>query len=201
MKYLLKYSTSLLLLLLVLSSCRKEPSYPDTPEIEFLRVETEYRKEVNDSNQETGITTAILTMIVGYQDGNGDLGLRPLDNTPNTSDPDSQAPFQPGSIYENNFIAELFIKRPVPGNPTDSAFVKYELPVAGFDFSGRFRRLTSDDRTEPLEGEIRYTLSSITSEFFKPGDIIKFQIYIYDRNLPVPNRSNIVETTPIKLTF
>jgi hypothetical protein len=174
------------------SSCRKEPNYPDTPEIAFERV------EVNNTT-ELGVTTANMTIVVSYRDGDGNLGLRPLDNKQNSADPDSQAPFNPGSPYQNNFITELFIKRPVPGSQTDSAFVKYEFPVQGFDFSGRFRRLTNDNRKEPLEGEIRYSLSSITNEFFKKGDIIKFRIFIYDRNTPIPNKSNIVETRPIKL--
>ncbi|GAB3199537.1 hypothetical protein GCM10027293_18690 [Pontibacter aydingkolensis] len=178
-----------------MSSCRKEPSYPDEPQIEFERVDVNYTTEF-------GITTANMTIVISYKDGNGDLGLNPLVSTPGgSSDPDSQAPFNPGSPYEKNFIAELFIKEPVFGSATDSAFVRYQLPVQGFDFSGRFRRLTNDERSEPLEGEIRYSLSSITNEFFKPGDIIKFQIFIYDRNTPIPNKSNIVETRPIKLTF
>ena len=194
MRYLLKYGAALSFMAIAFSSCREEPNYPDAPEIEFERVDVNYTKEF-------GITTANMTIVVGYQDGNGDLGLRPLVTTPGSSDPDSQAPFNAGSPYQNNFIAELFIKKPVQGSPGDSAFVKYQLPVEGFNFSGRFQRLTNDERAEPLEGEIRYTLNSITDEFFNPGDIIKFQIYIYDRNLPVPNKSNIIETRPIKLTF
>lgn len=201
MKYLLKYNLALLSLMAVLGSCREEPNYPDEPEINFKRVDVDYRKETNDQGTETGITTALITMVVGFQDGDGNLGLNPLDFEPGTTDPDSQAPFNPGSPYENNFVTDLYIKKPIPGNPTDSAFVKYEFPVQGFDFSGRFQRLTTDDRVEPLEGEIKYTLTGITSEFFNTGDILKFQIYIYDRDTPVPNRSNIVETTPIKLNF
>jgi hypothetical protein len=195
MKYLLKYNVALLMLTVILSSCREEPNYPNEPEIEFKRVDVEYK------SNETGITTAILTMVIGFQDGDGNLGLRSLDHSTKTTDPDSKAPFNPGSQYENNFVTELFIKRPVPGSPSDSAFVKYVFPVQGFNFSGRFPRLTSDDRAEPLEGEIKYTLTGVTSEFFRKGDIIKFQIFIYDRNTPIPNKSNIVETTPIKLTF
>lgn len=199
MKYLLKYNVALLLLTAMLSSCREEPDYPNEPEIEFKRVDVEYKKV--DENDPNSIVTALLTMVIGFQDGDGNLGLRPLDNKPDTTDPDSQPPFNQGSPYQKNFITELYIKKPIPGNPSDSAFVKYEFPVQGFDFSGRFQRLTNDDRVETLEGEIKYTLTGITSEFFKPGDIIKFQIYIYDRTTPIPNKSNIVETTPIKLTF
>lgn len=192
MRYLLKYGAALTLLVATLSSCREEPTYPETPQIEFERVDVNYTTDF-------GISTANMTIVVSYKDGDGNLGLNPLN--PNSEEPDSQAPFNAGSPYENNFIAELFIKQPVEGSPGDSAFVRYQLPVEGFDFSGRFQRLTSDERVEPLEGEIRYTLSSITNEFFNPGDIIKFQIYIYDRNTPVPNKSNIIETSPIKLTF
>lgn len=194
MRYLLKYGAALILMATALSSCREEPNYPDEPEIEFKRVDVSYKKEF-------GVTTANLTIVIGFQDGKGNLGLRPLDNNPNTSDPDSRPPFNAGSQYQNNFITEMFIKKPVQGSPSDSAFVKFQFPVQGFDFSGRFRRLNNDERVEPLEGEIKYTINSITDEFFKPGDIIKFQIFIYDRNTPIPHKSNTVETRPIKLTF
>ncbi|MDX5421000.1 MAG: hypothetical protein LPK07_09595 [Hymenobacteraceae bacterium] len=185
MKYLLKYSAALLLPMLVFSSCREEPNYPDEPSIEFRRVE-QYHFE------EFGIKRDSLILVIGFEDGDGNLGLS------RTDEADKQPPFNPGSPYYNNFITDLYIKRPVPGNPSDSTFVKYQFPVEGFDFSGRFPRLSSDERAETLEGEIRYSLN-MTSDIFRPGDVIKFQIFIYDRTTPIPNKSNIVETTPIKL--
>lgn len=185
MRYLLKYGAGLSVLALALSSCREEPNYPIEPEIEFKRVEQFHFEEF-------GIKRDSLVLVVGYQDGDGNLGLS------RTSEEDKQPPFNPGSPYFNNFITELFIKQPVAVGSPDSAFVRYVFPIEGFDFSGRFPRLSSDERIEPLEGDIKYSLN-ITSDLFKEGDIIKFNIFIYDRSLPTPNRSNIIETRPIKL--
>jgi len=187
MKYLLKYSAALLLPLLALSSCREEPNYPDEPRIEFRRVEQFHF-------QENGIQRDSLVLVVGFEDGDGNLGLT-RSNDPNHAD--RQAPFdQPP--YNNNFITDLYVKRPVAPGSLDSTFVKYQFPVAGFDFSGRFPRLSADERQEPLEGEIKYSLN-ITSDIFRPGEVIKFDIFIYDRTTPLPNKSNVVETRPVKL--
>ena len=185
MRYLLKYGAALSFLMLAFSSCREEPSYPVEPEINFKRVDQFHFEEF-------GIKRDSLVIVIGYQDGDGNLGLS------RSSEADKKPPFNPGSPYFNNFITELFIKRPVAVGSKDSTFVKYVFPVQGFDFSGRFPRLSSDERIEPLEGDIKYSLN-ITSDLFRVGDIIKFQIFIYDRTLPVPNKSNVVETRPIKL--
>ncbi|WP_439882287.1 hypothetical protein ACSX1A_03800 [Pontibacter sp. MBLB2868] len=196
MNYLLKYSVALLLLTVLLSSCRKEPHYPDAPTIEFKRVEQFHFNNGNNIKRDS------IVVVVGYQDGDGNLGLRPIDQNPQTTDPDSKAPFDASSDYNNNFITDLYIKKPLfPGSP-DSSFVKFQFPVAGSSFSGRFPRLSNDDREEPLEGEIKYTVNGkngFTSDIFKPGTIIKFEIFIYDRETPVPNKSNVIETSPIKL--
>ena len=178
----LKYGAALSLLALSLSACREEPNYPNEPEIEFKRVEQFHFESF-------GIKRDSLVLVIGYQDGDGNLGLS------RTGEEDKQPPFNPGSQYYNNFITELFIKKPVAVGSPDSVFVKYVFPVEGFDFSGRFPRLSSDERIEPLEGDIKYSLN-ITSDIFSVGDIIKFNVFIYDRAL---NKSNIVETRPIKL--
>ncbi|WP_299823322.1 hypothetical protein [uncultured Pontibacter sp.] len=185
MRYLLKYGAALSFLALTLSSCREEPTYPNEPEIEFNRVEQFHFEEF-------GIKRDSLVLVIGYQDGDGNLGLS------RTGETDKQPPFNPGSPYFNNFITELFIKKPVAIGSSDSVFVKYVFPVEGFDFSGRFPRLSPDERIEPLEGEIKYSLN-ITSDLFREGEIVKFNIFIYDRTTPTPNKSNIIETRPIKL--
>lgn len=176
MKYLLKYSAPLLLLLLAFSSCRKEPTYPNQPEIEFRRVE-QYTFEKNRVLQDS------LVLVIGFQDGNGDLGLAREDG------PDWDPPFNTGSEYENNFIAELQVKR-------NGQYEPYFPGGSSLNFNGRFPRLSSDGRNEALEGEIRYTIPSFSSDIFNPGDIVRFEVYIYDRAL---NKSNTVTTSDIVL--
>ncbi|WP_242928362.1 hypothetical protein [Pontibacter vulgaris] len=185
MKYMLKYSAALLLLMLAFSSCRKAPNYPDTPEIEFKRIEKySYIKD--------GVPTDTLVFVIGFQDGDGNLGLSA------TSPEDKQAPFNFGSPYYNNFIVKFFRKEQQPDG--SSAFVEYQFPVAGFDKSGRFPRLSTDDRSEPLEGEIRYKME-LTQDLplFDNGNTLKFEIFIYDRTTPTPNKSNVVLTDEVTL--
>ncbi|WP_347158621.1 hypothetical protein [Pontibacter chitinilyticus] len=177
MKYLLKYSLALLAPVLLFSACRKEPNYPDTPEIEFRRVEQ--TTELNN-----GIQHDDLTLVIGYKDGDGNLGLSKTDSSSGDFDP----PFDVKSPYFNNFFADLQVKR---GN----TYVPYFENTA-LNFNGRFPRLSADGRTEALEGEIRYTISSFYSDVFDANDTIRFEIYIYDRSL---NKSNIVYTNDIVL--
>ncbi|WP_377470273.1 hypothetical protein [Pontibacter silvestris] len=173
---MLKYSAPLLFLLLAFSSCRKEPTYPDPPQIEFRRVD-QYTFEKNRVQQDS------LVLVIGYQDGNGDLGLAREEGV------DRDPPFDTGSEYENNFIAELQVKR-------NGQYEPYFSGGSSLNFNGRFPRLSSDDRSEALEGEIRYSIPSFTSDIFNPGDTIRFEVFIYDRAL---NKSNTVTTSDIIL--
>ncbi|MHC2993658.1 hypothetical protein OB13_19525 [Pontibacter sp. HJ8] len=184
MRYMLKYSIACLLFLLVLSSCRKEPNYDPVPEIEFRRVE-QYLFEENNVKRDS------LVLVIGFKDGDGNLGL-----SRDTASTDWQAPFNPGSAYHDNFVTTMYVK-----NPATSNFEPYPFPIPGFQFSGRFQRLSADDRPETLEGEIKYSINEITSDLFMlgPGAVIKFDVYIYDRNRPVPNKSNVVTTDEIIL--
>ncbi|MBF9254870.1 hypothetical protein I2I11_16325 [Pontibacter sp. 172403-2] len=177
MKYLLTYSLALLSPVLLFSSCRKEPNYPDTPQIEFRRVE-------QTTDQENGILHDDLTLVIGYKDGDGNLGLSKTD----TASGDFNPPFDLKSPYFNNFFADLQVKR---GN----TYVPYFENTA-LNFNGRFPRLSGDGREEALEGEIKYTISSFYSDVFDASDTIRFEIYIYDRAL---NKSNVVYTDDIVL--
>lgn len=184
---MLKYGMACLLLLLTLSSCRKEPVYDVVPEIEYRRVE-QYHFE------EFGVKRDSLVLVVGFKDGDGNLGL-----SSDTASSDWQAPFNPGSIYHDNFVTTMYVR--VQDGAGGFRFEPYPFPVPGFQFSGRFQRLSADERPEPLEGEIKYTINEITSDLFLlgPGAVIKFDIHIYDRNSPVPNKSNVVTTEEITL--
>lgn len=183
MHYILKYSTPLLLIILLFSSCRKEPKYGDAPEIEFKGIE-QYTYPAS------GVLTDSLVLVIGFRDGNGNLGLNPL--TQGKTEVDDQPPFNDGSPYQNNFIVRLLIKN------AQGQFEEYQFPVAGFDKSGRFPRISNDDREEPLEGNIKYSIL-LTEDLFDPGDVLKFEVFIYDRTLPTPLKSNVVTTSEVTL--
>ncbi|HEY4652121.1 MAG TPA: hypothetical protein VIG72_11945 [Pontibacter sp.] len=192
MNDMLKYSLACLLLVLALASCRKEPNYPKEPQISFKRVE-------RFDHDDLGLQKDSLFLVIGFQDGDGNLGLRPL--TKDGSDPDSESPFNEGSPYEKNFIVKLLKQVPDPNNPGQLVFEEFRFPEVGFDLSGRFPRISADDREEPLEGEIRLGLefTNEREDYFAPGDVIKFEVFIYDRQRPVPNKSNVVVSEPVTL--
>ncbi|MCP2045212.1 hypothetical protein [Pontibacter sp. HSC-36F09] len=198
MRYMLKYGAACLLLLLALSSCRKEPVYDVVPEIEFRRVE-QYHFVDTPFPQRPDITSLrdSIVLVIGFKDGDGNLGL-----SSNRESQDFQPPFNEGSEFEQNFHTVMYIKEEDPNNPGSSRFVPYPFPVPGFQFSGRFQRLSADERPETLEGEIKYSINEINASEFpllQPGTVIKFDIFIYDRTTPVPNRSNTVTTDEITL--
>ena len=181
MKYMLKYCAFLVLLLVLTgTSCRKEPNFDLKPQINFEEIQ---EKIFVDENR---IKHHQISIVVYYQDGDGNLGL--------SADP--PAPFnQPP--YDKNFIVKLLVKEPQQDGTSE--FEEYQFPVAGFDLSGRFPRISADERPEPLEGKIKYTFD-ITSEFPNlAGKVAKFDIFIYDRTLPVPLQSNTVTTNEITL--
>jgi hypothetical protein len=198
MRNALKYSMGCLSLLLALSSCRKEPVYDVVPEIEFRRVEQYLLEEAPfPSRPDLKLQYDSLVLVIGFKDGDGNLGL-----SNDTTSADWRAPFNPRSPYHDNFQTIMYYRVVDPGSSTGYRFVPYPFPDPSNQFSGRFQRLSSDDRPEPLEGEIKYGFKAFNSaefELLQPGTVIKFDIFIYDRTTPVPNRSNIVTTDEIVL--
>ncbi|ARS37718.1 hypothetical protein CA264_04365 [Pontibacter actiniarum] len=173
---MLKYGALLLVVALIAAGCREEPNYSDVPEITFDRVE-QYTFTKNK------VTFDSLVIAVDYQDGDGNLGLSRGEGG-SQSGPDFEPPFNPGSQYFDNFIVNLQVKR-------DGEYVN--SPV---NFNGRFPRLSSDEKEEALEGEIRYTITSFTTESYPFRDTVRFEVFIYDRAL---NKSNVVYTDDVVL--
>lgn len=180
MKHLLKYSAVLFLLAPLVSSCREEPSYPDEPSISFDRVD-QYTYTKNR------ITFDSLVVVVDFQDGDGNLGLRR--SPEGEGDPDFQGSFDQSSPYFNNFFVNLQVKR-------GDIYVPYPFASEFLNLNGRFPRLARDDRHEVLEGEIKYTLTNFSNDIFDPRDTVRFEIFIYDRAL---NKSNMVYSDDVVL--
>jgi hypothetical protein len=178
-----KYSIGLLLIVLVMSSCRKEPQYGDAPEIEFKNIEK--YSFINKSR----VRTDSLVFVVGYKDGDGNLGLDVKEVHPE----DSQPPFNFGSPYYNNFILRFY-----EGTKQPNGELKFEPYRGGFQLAERFQRISNDDKKEPLEGEIRYSYV-FTEDLIDDNTVFKFDVQIFDRNTPVPNASNIATSEPVIL--
>ncbi|QCR24897.1 hypothetical protein C1N53_04705 [Pontibacter sp. SGAir0037] len=186
---MLKNGLALFLLVVALSSCRKEPNFPDEPHIQYLRVEQS--RAPLEQGQDPRIARDIISIVIRFQDGDGNLGLS------STIKEDTEAPFNFGSPYYNNFIANLLIREQDPNG--GYRFVPYPFPELSSEFNQRFPRVSNDDRKEPLEGELKYTTEAFDSDIFAPGTVVKFELFIYDRTTPVPHKSNVIVTDEITL--
>jgi hypothetical protein len=165
-----------------LTSCLNEPSYPETPSIEFQNI-TLRRFPVANSN--VPIDSVYIT--VSFQDGDGDLGL-------NTAEAQS-APYGSKDRAAVNYINTAFIKNPNRGGQFDSArlIINY-LPKR--DLYSLFDHLspTTDNRKSPLRGTLTRAYGFYLGSPYVPDQELKFRISIYDRAL---NQSNEIETSSI----
>jgi len=186
MHHIVKYSFGFLLSALLFSSCRKEPQYGDAPEIEFKRIE-------KYSYIDEGVRHDSLVFVVAYKDGDGNLGLRPYEANASTTDPDSQPPFEFGSPYHNNFILTFY-----EGIEQPDGSLEFEPYLGGFKLTERFQRISTDEREEPLEGEIKYYYV-FTEDLIDDNTVFKFEAQIFDRETPVPNSSNLTTSEPVVL--
>jgi hypothetical protein len=174
---MLKYS--FLPLLVLLTSCWKEPVYPVEPSITFNSIKT---KEIIE---ESGSKRLSITIALDFKDGDGDLGLSP---------DDTLAPydFSTNNKFHNNYFVEAFVE-------INNEFQPYN--PSAIPFSGRYIPLNPDGKKQSLEGELRYPFDIFPGLLpleFKNGDHMKFRIQIADRAL---NLSNTIETEPIQVFF
>ena len=177
MKKNLLYKAPLLLALLAsVFACNKPPHYPNEPQIKFKAIES-YPVLTQRVKKDS------LVIVTRCEDGDGDLGL----NSEEILNP----PYTEGN-NNLNYLVETFVKK-----QGAAAFEKIDLPAT----SGRFFRLSPDNRVGPLEGDLRYSGIKIPAQNIfqlKAGDEIKFRIQIRDRAL---NASNIVDTEAHTIRF
>ncbi|TAD95437.1 MAG: hypothetical protein EAZ97_15490 [Bacteroidetes bacterium] len=171
-----------IVIMLLASSCFKEPDYSFTPEISFLSISNNPKTDIRGTDS--------VTLSIKFKDGDGDLGLNSRDTagiyaikTPN------------GSInkFYNNYFIRILKKQ-------NGVFVPISFTDPSFTLDGRYPILNENGRKKALEGEIRYSFlffyvfSSAYKPEIKAGDVIKFEIQIADRTL---NVSNVVETAEL----
>jgi hypothetical protein len=180
MKTIVKLSIIAGILIFSLTSCFREPDYPNTPEVGFSSIRNFPRNNYDS-----------IVVVISYKDGDGDLGLAQSDTMP---------PFQallpngePNLFYNNYLIG---IEKRVNGNYTPVQFTQ-----PGFTLNGRFPRLNNLS-SSAIEGTLQYRFNFfyIFSSAYTPpitrGDVVRFNIQIVDRAL---NKSNIVFSDDITI--
>ncbi len=150
------------LIFVALISCEREAQFSEIPAIKFVSL-----TKIPNGNVDN---KAILKF--SFQDGDGDIGL---DDTPK----DLMPPFDTTSVYYYNFYLEYYEKQ-------NGVFTKIDLDL---EQNGRIPRL-SNVYPESIEGEI--DMQILINNPLSNYDTVKFDFYIYDRDL---NMSNI-ESTP-----
>ncbi|MGV3504321.1 MAG: hypothetical protein ACO1O1_11480 [Adhaeribacter sp.] len=177
MKNTLLYPPALLLaILLTAFGCNKPPEYPVEPNISFKAIE-HYPVFTQ------GVKKDSLIIVTRFEDGDGDLGL--------SSEEVNHPPYNQGD-NNLNYLVETFVKR-----QGATSFEEIDLPAT----SGRFFRLSPDNRVGPLEGDLRYSGIKVPAQNIfnlKAGDLIKFRVQIRDRALHL---SNTVETSAHTIVF
>lgn len=169
------------------SSCLKAPDYPVEPVITFESISKTYVPP-----PVPGATASdTLYFAIGFQDGDGDLGLDDADT--------KVAPFNMPTgghnnlATSNNYFIQAFKK-------VNGTFVPF-YTFGGFpgEYDGRYPRLeaTTDTKPAPLRGTLRYKLRlPLNRTSYTAGDVMRFEISIMDRTR---HQSNTITTTEIKL--
>ena len=164
----------LILLSLLVFSCKKDKQFPKEPFIEFKEF-----SQILDINGKDSIGN----LHVYFTDGDGDFGLSPADTF---------APFNRGSVFYYNFFINYYEKQ--NGNWVR---IVYPAITPGGDTlanHSRIPNLTPEGQNKTLEGDIYMSL--FTNNPFSTFDTIRYEVTISDRAL---NRSNQIQTPEIIL--
>ncbi|TND08703.1 MAG: hypothetical protein FD123_1919 [Bacteroidetes bacterium] len=157
--------------LLLSWGCKKEDTFPPEPAIEFK----EFKKLGNDSAQ----------VIITFTDGDGDIGLGQEDTT---------GPFNNTSKYYYNFFMRYYYQDSLGNFKPFLLYLNTDTILDTLDFNYRVPNLTQNDQKESLTGDIIVTLHPFTL-YHAPGhNVIRYEIYIVDREL---HESNKVMSTDI----
>ncbi|KAA3437972.1 hypothetical protein [Rufibacter hautae] len=163
-----------------LTSCYEKPDFELTPNLTFRGIEQRTMRNATNTTYDS------LIIVVRFQDGDGNLGL-----SETLYPEDIQPPFNPGGEYFYNMICNIYKK--VNGN--------YERVLVNgnpINYNGRFPRVSTEGRDEPLEGDIRYSINIFQSTFspLQAGDTIRFDVKVMDRTL---HESQTVTTSDVIL--
>ena len=173
-----------------LSGCLNAPDYSNTPEIEFKEIRV---TRIPPPTPKDAVEID-LEFVLGFRDGDGDLGLEETDFT--TPPFDATTGGRNNKGYRLNYFVQPYKKNPATG--------KFELflnpPPFGKigEYDDRYPRLNgADGRPAPLKGELRHMVPFfLNGTVFNTGDVFRFEISILDRGL---HESNKITTSEVKL--
>lgn len=172
MRNFLSVFTALLLAGLAVG-CHTPPKFPIEPNISFKQVEQYHFTEA-------GRPKDSLVIVTRFEDGDGDLGL---------TDADKDPPFNSGGEFFHNYFITMYIKR-----VGQTQFTTYQFPNIN-GLNGRFFPLAPDGRIGPLEGDLKYGFVIRPNRDFAVGDMVKFDVYIVDKQLHKSNKITTDEVT------
>lgn len=146
----------------VLAGCFPKEEFPAEPRITSLEL-----RQFADS----------ASLVVGFTDGDGDIGLNASDRQP---------PFDTASVYYHNLFLEYEERRNG----------EWFRPSLAIPFHYRIPRITPTGQNKTLEGEIAVALKPWPVFPGSPYDTVRFSVQLYDRAL----RSSSVEyTDPVRV--
>ena len=167
----------LLLLSLTTSGCFTEPTYSNTPHIDFegfsrytLGASTGVGQQKRDS----------LIITIGFTDGDGDLG----NNLPISST--DMARYQQAGGWSNYRIRTFRLENN-----------QYKELPSGEDAFLSFPQLSREGKTRAIEGHLEFRKAYLYTSNYK-NYLVKYRIQIRDRAL---NVSNEIETDTITVPF
>ena len=165
------YIFAVLIVFLMLFSCKKEKEYPVIPTIE-------YKEFLYTPSSSDGF------FVFKFTDGDGDIGLQQSDNYP---------PFDTSSFFYNNFYIHIYEK--VNGNY--QPFTIFNTTTQQNDtivFPYRIPYIEPISANGSLKGELETKIDVGLMRPYLQSDTVQFKAYIIDRTL---HKSNIIRTTYI----
>lgn len=163
---------SLLILFHVYSCKSDEVSFSNVPEISLNEVSLLQDTLGNDS---------LIVLVIGFQDGDGDIGL---------TSSDTAAPFNFGSAYFHNLPVTYLVV------DASGAFIELKDQL-GAPYGNQHERipvLTPAGKYKAIKGNISIKLSA--NPLLSKPDSLKLKIALLDRAL---NVSNTIQTETIRL--
>jgi hypothetical protein len=164
--------------------CKGNEIYPIVPSITLKDVEVLYKPDNTDS---------LLTLVISYKDGDGDIGLDPGDTFPPYNSNSLGPP--PNYPNTNRFYNNVWIDYYQKINGAYSRpMVPFTTDTIAFDV--RVTNLTPEGSHKAIRGDISVLFAALDQGYIGRSDTIKLKVRLVDRALHV---SNEIETPDLYL--
>ena len=127
-------------------------------------------------------TASLIRLVIGYQDGDGNIGL---------SDTDTAPPFNFGGLYYHNLPIEYQVKQ------QDGTYAEVVHPSTGAPYGNQHERvppLYDRNIAKPISGKLTVLLEA--NPYGVTPESVRFRLALIDRDL---NKSNTLLTDPLLL--